>query len=270
MAEAIPYGTVSNILSKLVWLAGQELGFIFGLNTDLEKLQETLSTINAVLRDAEEKQESNHAVDNWIIRLQDVVFDAEDLLDEFDYAILRQKVRPRGQMEVLPDAIVKLHKLQTLLLYDCRKLKELPRDIRQLISLEYLNIDQCNGLQYLPKGLGELTSLQTLHRFIVNSFSTAATLNELRDLDDLGNYLSIENLDDVKNVELESMEANLKTKKRLQSLKLDWWTYPRGDDKKDELLLDNLQPHPNLKKLELQLPTPATLASSFISPVSYS
>ncbi|EOY12537.1 Leucine-rich repeat containing protein [Theobroma cacao] len=155
------------------------------------------------------------------------------------------------QMEVLPDAIVKLHKLQTLLLYDCRKLKELPRDIRQLISLEYLNIDQCNGLQYLPKGLGELTSLQTLHRFIVNSFSTAATLNELRDLDDLGNYLSIENLDDVKNVELESMEANLKTKKRLQSLKLDWWTYPRGDDKKDELLLDNLQPHPNLKKLEV-------------------
>ncbi|WRX29262.1 zinc finger protein [Theobroma cacao] len=108
-----------------------------------------------------------------------------------------------------------------------KKLKELPRDTRQLISLEYLNIDQCNGLQCLPKGLGELTSLQTLSRFIVNSFSTAATLNELRDLDDLGNYLSIENLDDVKNVELESMEANLKTKKRLQSLKLDWWTYPR-------------------------------------------
>ncbi|WRX29716.1 NB-ARC - like 10, partial [Theobroma cacao] len=61
-------------------------------------LQETLSTINAVLRDAEEKQESNHALDNWIIRLQDVVFDAEDLLDEFDYAILRRKVRPRGQV----------------------------------------------------------------------------------------------------------------------------------------------------------------------------
>ncbi|WRX29044.1 NB-ARC - like 10, partial [Theobroma cacao] len=133
-------------------------------------------------------------------------------------------------------------------------LKELPGDIQQLISLEYLDIDDCYELKCLPKGVGELTSLQRLDRFIVNSsveksFSTAATLNELRDLNDLGNCLRFENLDKVRNVELESNEANLKEKKRIRSLRLHWDPRARRHIEKDKLLLDNLRPHPNLKEL---------------------
>ncbi|KAK6269776.1 hypothetical protein POUND7_006881 [Theobroma cacao] len=160
-----------------------------------------------------------------------------------------------GRLAVLPNAVTKLHTLQTLLLYSCKSLKELPRDTWQLISLEYLGIDGCDDLKCLPKGLGKLTSLQRLQRFIVNSvkkgFSGAATLNELRDLNDLGNYLSIENLDMVRNVELESMETNLKGKKRLQSLQLGWKDSASRDYRKDELLLDNLQPHHYLKELSV-------------------
>ncbi|XP_021288703.1 putative disease resistance protein RGA3 [Herrania umbratica] len=157
-------------------------------------------------------------------------------------------------MKILPNGIVKLHNLQTLLLYSCSRLKELPGDIQQLISLEYLNIDDCYELKCLPKGIGELTSLQRLDRFIVNSsveksFSTAATLNELRDLNDLGNCLRFENLDKVRDVELESNEANLKEKKRIQSLRLHWGPLARRRIEKDKLLLDNLRPHPNLKEL---------------------
>ncbi|XP_007021016.2 PREDICTED: putative disease resistance protein RGA4 [Theobroma cacao] len=157
-------------------------------------------------------------------------------------------------MKVLPNGIVKLHNLQTLLLCSCSRLKELPGDIQQLISLEYLDIDDCYELKCLPKGVGELTSLQRLDRFIVNSsveksFSTAATLNELRDLNDLGNCLRFENLDKVRNVELESNEANLKEKKRIRSLRLHWDPRARRHIEKDKLLLDNLRPHPNLKEL---------------------
>ncbi|KAK6269752.1 hypothetical protein POUND7_006857 [Theobroma cacao] len=166
-----------------------------------------------------------------------------------------------NKMKVLPDTITKLHHLQTLLLEHCTSLEELPRDIQHLISLEYLNIDNCQALKYLSKGLRELTSLQRLGRFIVNSveesFSAAATLNELRDLNDLRNSLTIEHLEKVKNVEFESKEANLKKKKRLQSLKLYWrsslhWS-PSSPatvaSEKDESLLNNLEPHPNLKEL---------------------
>ncbi|XP_021288423.1 putative disease resistance protein RGA4 [Herrania umbratica] len=155
------------------------------------------------------------------------------------------------KMKVLPNAIVKLHHLQTLLLHSCLILKELPRDIQQLISLEYLNIDCCDNLTCLPKGLGELTSLQRLDRFIVNSvednLSTAATLNELRKLD-LGNSIEIDHLHNVRNVELECKEANLKKKKRLQSLQLSWESSSptTAASEKDESLLNILEPHPNL------------------------
>ncbi|XP_017979683.1 PREDICTED: disease resistance protein RGA2-like [Theobroma cacao] len=160
------------------------------------------------------------------------------------------------RMKVLPDAIVKLHHLQTLLLNACSSLEKLPRDIRQLISLEYLNINSCNRLKYLPKGLGELTSLQRLDRFVVNcvedNLSTAATLNELSNLD-LGNSFKIEHLEKVRNVELECKEANLKKKKRLQSLHLSWESFSPTTvaSEKDESLLNILEPHPNLKGLEL-------------------
>ncbi|WRX28636.1 NB-ARC - like 10, partial [Theobroma cacao] len=160
------------------------------------------------------------------------------------------------RMKVLPDAIVKLHHLQTLLLLDCRRLKKLPRDIRQLISLEYLNIDDCKDLSGLPKGLGELTSLQRLDRFVVNcvedNLSTAATLNELSNLD-LGSCLKIEHLEKVRNVELECKEANLKKKKRLQSLHLSWESFSPTTvaSEKDESLLNILEPHPNLKGLKV-------------------
>ncbi|XP_017979926.1 PREDICTED: disease resistance protein RGA2 [Theobroma cacao] len=160
------------------------------------------------------------------------------------------------RMKVLPDAIVKLHHLQTLLLNGCSSLKKLPRDIRQLISLEYLKIDYCKDLSGLPKGLGELTSLQRLDRFVVNcvedNLSTAATLNELSNLD-LGNCLKIDHLHNVRNVELECKEANLKKKKRLQSLQLSWESSSPTTvaSEKDESLLNILEPHPNLKGLKV-------------------
>ncbi|WRX29261.1 NB-ARC - like 10 [Theobroma cacao] len=175
-----------------------------------------------------------------------ICYTMHDLIHDFALSVAGNK-----EMEVLPNAIAKLHNLQTLLLLDCWRLKELPRDIRQLISLEYLNIDSYNGLRCLPKGLRELTSLQRLDRFIVNSVSTAATLNELRDLNDLGNCLRIGELNLVRNVELECEEANLKKKKRLQSLQL-YWGYssePRVASEKEESLLNILEPHPNLKEL---------------------
>ncbi|KAK6269757.1 hypothetical protein POUND7_006862, partial [Theobroma cacao] len=318
MAESILFGALSDIFSKLMWLAGQKIGLIFWQKGELDKLQKTLDIIKAVILDAEEKQESNLVVKNWISRLEDIVSDAEDLLDEFDYEILRQKVRPRGQvrkifrsfrmgprvkeirerldvvareiktfdfnvrvveldkkhsigelkhlryldlsrntrMKVLPDAIVKLHHLQILLLNGCSSLKKLPRDIRQLISLEYLKIDYCKDLSGLPKGLGELTSLQRLDRFVVNcvedNLSTAATLNELSNLD-LGNCLKIDHLHNVRNVELECKEANLKKKKRLQSLQLSWESSSPTTvaSEKDESLLNILEPHPNLKGLKV-------------------
>ncbi|TYI85810.1 hypothetical protein E1A91_D04G022100v1 [Gossypium mustelinum] len=54
--------------------------------------------IEAFLQDAEEKQTKNTSVKLWLERLEDVAYEAVDVLDEFAYEILRRKVEIRNQI----------------------------------------------------------------------------------------------------------------------------------------------------------------------------
>lgn len=93
MVEAIPFGTAADILMKLGSSTFRELGFIYGVNKEMKKLENTLSTIKAVLLDAEEKQEKSHLVQDWIRKLNDVVYDADDVLDAFETKARQHQVR---------------------------------------------------------------------------------------------------------------------------------------------------------------------------------
>ena len=57
MAEAIPFGLAQKIIERLSSMAVEEIGSIWGVKDELKKLKETFSTIQAVLQDAEEKQD---------------------------------------------------------------------------------------------------------------------------------------------------------------------------------------------------------------------
>ncbi|XP_011012194.1 PREDICTED: putative disease resistance RPP13-like protein 1 [Populus euphratica] len=57
----------------------------------LEKLNETLNTVNGLLDDAEEKQITKRAVKNWLNDVKHAVYEAEDILDEINYEYLRSK-----------------------------------------------------------------------------------------------------------------------------------------------------------------------------------
>nr|ADD17347.1 resistance protein XiR1.2 [Vitis arizonica] len=85
MADQIPFGVVEHILSKLGSKAFQEIGSMYGVPKEMTKLNGKLGTIKAVLLDAEEKQQqqSNRAVKDWVRRLKGVVYDADDLLDDY-------------------------------------------------------------------------------------------------------------------------------------------------------------------------------------------
>ncbi|KAB1220078.1 putative disease resistance protein RGA4 [Morella rubra] len=81
MAEGLLFSIAEGILGKLGSRALQELGLLWGVKDELEKLQDTVSTIKAVLLDAEEKRAAgNNAVKLWLERLDDVVYKADDLL----------------------------------------------------------------------------------------------------------------------------------------------------------------------------------------------
>ncbi|XP_030943167.1 putative disease resistance protein RGA4 [Quercus lobata] len=98
MADAILYGVARTIIVSLGSSTLQQVGSIWGFEDDLEKMSNTVSTIQAVLGDAEEQQGSNHQVKNWLMKLREAVFDADDLLSEFSTHVLRQNVMGGGKM----------------------------------------------------------------------------------------------------------------------------------------------------------------------------
>ncbi|XP_027337071.1 putative disease resistance protein RGA1 [Abrus precatorius] len=129
-------------------------------------------------------------------------------------------------------------------------------DSVKLKHLRYLDVDDYSRMTV---GLGKLCFLQFLPTYIVGDSQETkyGTLSELKDLNLRGD-LTIAYLDRVRDVALESQDVNLKEKKFLQSLTLTWWLEDihRSDNlqsfKSDSLqLLENLQPHHNLKRLEV-------------------
>ena len=87
MVEQIPFSIVENVLGSLGSSVVQKLGSMYGVRNELEKMEETLGTLNAVLLDAEDQLEKSHAVKDWVKRLKRVVYAVDDLLD--DYAAYR-------------------------------------------------------------------------------------------------------------------------------------------------------------------------------------
>ncbi|KAL5546841.1 hypothetical protein UlMin_006528 [Ulmus minor] len=88
----IVYGTATKVLELLASKAYQEISLAWGVRDELRKLQQTVSIIQAVLLDAEEKQAHNRQISVWLAELKDVLLDAEELLGEFECEDLRKKV----------------------------------------------------------------------------------------------------------------------------------------------------------------------------------
>jgi hypothetical protein len=95
MAEAVLFNTAEGIMKSLGSLALQEIGLLWGFKDELKKLGNTVSTIQAVLLDAEEQQAKNHAVKDWLGKLKDAIYEADDLLDDYSTQLLRQQVMTR-------------------------------------------------------------------------------------------------------------------------------------------------------------------------------
>ncbi|KAH7576041.1 hypothetical protein JRO89_XS02G0281100 [Xanthoceras sorbifolium] len=59
---------------------------------DLKKWENKLRIIYAVLEDAEEKQITNRFVKSWLVDLQNLAYDVEDILDEFETVAMERKL----------------------------------------------------------------------------------------------------------------------------------------------------------------------------------
>ncbi|KAF2319458.1 hypothetical protein GH714_016036 [Hevea brasiliensis] len=92
MAEAILFNIAGEIISKLASLVLQETKLWWAVQEELDKLRTTVSTIQAVLLDAEEKYSHSHEVKVWVESLKEAFYDADDLLDEFSTDVLLKQM----------------------------------------------------------------------------------------------------------------------------------------------------------------------------------
>ncbi|XP_038680228.1 putative disease resistance RPP13-like protein 1 [Tripterygium wilfordii] len=76
------------------------------IHADLKNWETTLRRINGLLQDAEEKQLTDKGVKIWLVDLQNLAYDIEDVLDEFATETLKRKV-----MKDSHASTEKLHKL---------------------------------------------------------------------------------------------------------------------------------------------------------------
>ncbi|XP_026438496.1 disease resistance protein RGA2-like [Papaver somniferum] len=88
-SERILVSGVTEIMKKLLPVIGQQIGRGWGVKEDLKKLGKTLESIQALISDAEEKQITDATVRLWLRRLKDIVYDADDFMDEFNYETMR-------------------------------------------------------------------------------------------------------------------------------------------------------------------------------------
>ncbi|KAG6632452.1 putative disease resistance protein At3g14460 [Carya illinoinensis] len=147
----------------------------------------------------------------------------------------------------LPDSICKLCNLQILKISSCENLTVLPRDIYKLANLRHLDFSS-TPIKEMPIQLGRLCCLQTLTKFIISAQSGAG-IGELGKLANLGGKLLISNLQNVVSP-VDALVASLNDKMYMEELTLEW-----DDDNNisecQRVVLDNLQPHVNLKRLSI-------------------
>ncbi|GLT54166.1 hypothetical protein SLA2020_273880 [Shorea laevis] len=98
MAEGVLFNVAGEIIENLGSLAFKGIKLRWGVKDELEKLKDTVSIINDVLLDAEEQQVESRAVRNWLGKLEDAIYEADDLLDDFSTEALRREVMTRDKM----------------------------------------------------------------------------------------------------------------------------------------------------------------------------
>ncbi|KAL0374518.1 UNVERIFIED_CONTAM: Disease resistance protein RGA2 [Sesamum radiatum] len=98
MAETVIVATVRVLVEKLVGVAAEGIGGVLGVKNELNKLKKSLDRMKAFLSDADRRQVEETTVRLWLKNLEEVIYEVDNLLDEYNYEILRRKVEIRNQL----------------------------------------------------------------------------------------------------------------------------------------------------------------------------
>uniref|UniRef100_A0A2N9IR00 Uncharacterized protein n=1 Tax=Fagus sylvatica TaxID=28930 RepID=A0A2N9IR00_FAGSY len=87
--------------------AEQELWLVVGVDDEVRQLEGNLRIVNAVLKDAENRKATDEAVKLWLKKLEDTFYEMDDVLDEWNTAMIKFKIEKNEKENAEKDPIVK-------------------------------------------------------------------------------------------------------------------------------------------------------------------
>ncbi|KAL7219143.1 hypothetical protein ACSBR2_012256 [Camellia fascicularis] len=110
MASLLPF-----VLQNLNSLIQKEVGLLWGVDKEMKKLSSTLTTIQAVLEDAEQKQFQDKAIQNWLRKLNDAAYEVDDILDDCATEALRKRLSSSSLKKVISTSLLTCYPVEKIL-----------------------------------------------------------------------------------------------------------------------------------------------------------
>ncbi|BBH06049.1 Thioredoxin superfamily protein [Prunus dulcis] len=129
MADFLTFGA-QEILKKVASLASREISLLWGFQGEVKTLRDLLSFTEAILQDAEKSQ--GQAMEMWVKKLEDLAHDADDVLDDYKYELLRRKVEIQNQMKKKVLNFLSLHNPVAFRLKIAHKIKNINASLESL------------------------------------------------------------------------------------------------------------------------------------------
>ncbi|XP_044442018.1 putative disease resistance protein RGA3 [Triticum aestivum] len=93
MAESLLLPLVRGVVGKATDALVQTMPRMCGLDDDRETLKRHLLAVECMLADAEERSQTNAYLKSWMEKLKAVAYEADDVLDDFQYEALRREAQ---------------------------------------------------------------------------------------------------------------------------------------------------------------------------------
>uniref|UniRef100_A0A2N9IJI2 Rx N-terminal domain-containing protein n=1 Tax=Fagus sylvatica TaxID=28930 RepID=A0A2N9IJI2_FAGSY len=111
MARAL----VSGITQQLGSFITSEFKLTASVKEEIQKLESKFRTIQAVLNDAEKRQVKEEAVKLWLDKLKDVSYEMDDVLDEWNTAMIKAAIAKEEEEEKAETSTAKKRKVWPLI-----------------------------------------------------------------------------------------------------------------------------------------------------------